>query len=344
LIANDLKFMTKSVIRMLMNPLSMNPTHPIDAVITWVDGAEPAHNAKRMGYLEPAAADLHENGINPNRWACGDELSYCLRSIENNAPWIRTIHIVTDSQNPDLNHLSDYMRAKIKIVDHKEIFAGYEHILPTFNSLAIESMLWRIDGLSEHFIYFNDDVFLTAPLEPHDVFIGGNPVLRGKWVDHSGLGASPDHQSDPTLFHDFMQLNAAALLGFSPARIFASAHVVHPMRRSVFADLFARFYARFVDNIGYRFRDVSQFQPQSLHNSACILSEACVIQSKVDHLHSRTGAVEDYPLSDVRAFLRRASTQEIKFLCVNDLSQVEAVIPDARDLIEAAIAPNLVDA
>ena len=321
---------------------TQNHPMPIDAVITWVDGADRAHKAKRLRHLSPASAPLHENGINPHRWACSDELSFCLRSIENNAPWIGSIFIVTDAQIPDLSHLTASLRAKIKIVDHTQIFAGYEHALPTFNSLAIESMMWRIDGLAEHFIYFNDDVFLTAPLAPSDVFNGQNPVLRGKWRDQSLLGSSPHDLTDPTQFHDFMQRNAATLLGFKSEHIFASAHVVHPLRRSVFADLFARFPDAFLANIAHKFRDVSQFQPQSLHNGACILMDACVIHNAQDHLHLRTGAVEDYCVEDVKAFLQRALSPEIKFFCVNDLRQIEAAIPDARTWIEAAIAPSLV--
>lgn len=327
-----------------MIALKSQITPPIDAIITWVDGDDPQHRAKRERLLGKAQNDLHENGINPHRWACSDELSYCLRSIENNAPWIGTIFIVTDAQAPDLSQLSQALHAKIKIVDHREIFAGYQHVLPTFNSLAIESMMWRIEGLAEHFIYFNDDVFLTSPLQPSDVFQHEYPVLRGKWVDHSGLGSSPEHLTDPTKFHDFMQVNAARLLGYGADHIFATAHVAFPMRRSVFAALFAQHKDAFIANISYKFRDIAQFQPQSLHNGACITAGACILQTEPDHLHLRTGAVEDYPIDDVRAYLCRALSPQIKFLCVNDLRQVEHAIPDARDWIEAAIAPTRVAA
>jgi Stealth protein CR2, conserved region 2/Stealth protein CR1, conserved region 1 len=323
-----------------MRASSSKSGFPIDAVITWVDGADPLHKAKRLAHLMPTRDQLHENGINPHRWACSDELSFCLASIENNAPWIGTIYIVTDGQTPDLSHLSPWVRDRVKIVDHLEIFEGYESALPTFNSLAIESMLWRIKGLAEHFIYFNDDVFLTGPLQPRDVFDGQGPVLRGKWVDHSGLGQSQNDFVDPTLFHDFMQTNAATLLGFDRARLFASAHVVHPLKRSVFEALFARFEPEFVANIAHKFREISQFQPQSLHNGACIEAGTYRFAPFVDYLHLRTGALEDYGLGDVRAYLRKALNPAIKFLCINDLRQVEAAIPDARDWIEAAIAPR----
>ena len=52
------------------------------------------------------------------------------------------------------------------VVDHREVFAGYEQFLPTFSSRAIESMLWRIPDLSERFLYLNDDFMLLRPVTP----------------------------------------------------------------------------------------------------------------------------------------------------------------------------------
>ena len=310
------------------------PSNRIDAVITWVDGADPVHERKRARHL---AGALHANGINPHRWACNDELGYCLRSIANNAPWIGRIWIVTDAQVPDLSRWPDELVDRIDIDDHRRLFAGHEAALPTFNSLAIESMIWRIAGLAERFVYFNDDVFLTGPLAPSDVFVGQSPVLRGKWVDETALVADPGSRNDPARLNAITQINAATLLGFGPERLFAGAHVVHPMRRSVFARLFGTHHAAFIANIGHRFRDASQFLPQALHNHACIKEDNAVMHDADDHLHLRTGAVIDYPLPAVRAYLARAVQPQFKFLCVNDLPQVEAAIPDTRDWIERAI-------
>jgi hypothetical protein len=308
----------------------------IDAVVTWVDGAEPAHRAKREAWMA-STRPANENATNPHRWACSDELGYCLRSIANHAPWIGTVWIVTDAQTPDLSAVPASLRARIAIVDHRVLFAGHEAALPTFNSLAIESLLWRIPGLSERFVYFNDDVFLTGPLAPGDVFADMAPVLRGKWVDRRALLADPAARNDPARLHDFAQVNAAALAGFGAERLFAGAHVVHPMRRSVFAALWDRHRAAFLANIGHRFRDTGQFLPQGLHNHACIAAGDAVLTSADDHLHLRAGAVGDYGHADVRSYLRRALEPGMKFLCVNDLPQVEAAIPDTRAWIEAAV-------
>ena len=48
---------------------------------------------------------------------------------------------------------------------HKEIFANPDH-LPTFSSPAIEINMHRIPGLSNQFIYSNDDYFLMRPICP----------------------------------------------------------------------------------------------------------------------------------------------------------------------------------
>lgn len=42
-------------------------------------------------------------------------------------------------------------------------------------------MLWRIPGLSEHFICFNDDLFLLQPVMVGDFFEDGAPIANGYW-------------------------------------------------------------------------------------------------------------------------------------------------------------------
>ncbi|MDA9865316.1 stealth family protein [bacterium] len=310
---------------------------PIDAVVTWVNGDAEAHRLLRQKYMAQAQMPLHENAVNPHRWVSNDEILYCLQSIENHAPWVRTIWIVIDSETPDLSALSDQLRAKVQYAFHDDIFEGFTDALPTFNSLAIESMIWRIDGLSERFVYFNDDVFLTAPLSPSDVFQGNAPVLRGKWVDYSDLLESEDLRRDPAKFNHFMQLNAASLMGFGADKLFSSAHVVHPLRRSVMAQLFDKHRAAFVDNIGHRFRDLSQFLPQGLHNHACIAADMAVIHTIYDHRHIKSGTGTGDAADETRSLLKSACDPKVKFLCVNDLSQLEVVVPEAREWLARII-------
>lgn len=309
----------------------------MDAVITWVDGADPAHQAKRVAALATTRGPLHENAVNPHRWGSADELALCLRALANHAPWLRRIWIVTDAQTPDLSTVPAALRARIAVVDHALLFAGYEHHLPTFNSLAIETLLWRIPGLADQFVYFNDDVFLTAPLVPTDVFVGDAPVLRGSWADLAALTTDPDSRSDPARFHHHVQINAARMAGFAPDHMWASAHVIHPMRRSVMARLFDRHRTAFLANLAHPFRNIAQFLPVGLYNHACIRSGTYAVPTRRDHLHLHSNATTESPLDEVRATLRRATLPQTKFLCVNDLPQLERAIPDARDWIERAI-------
>lgn len=310
---------------------------PIDAVITWVDGNSEDHTRKRHHYLAAHRRTLHENAINPHRWVCNDEILYCLQSIDNYAPWTRTIWIVVDNETPDLSGLSDELLAKIRFAFHRDIFNEFDAVLPTFNSLAIESMIWRIDGLSERFMYFNDDVFLTSPLHPEDVFHGFAPVLRGKWVDYSEILLSPQMRNDPSKFNHFMQLNAASIMDFDASRLFSAAHVVHPLRRSVMAQLFDQHREAFMDNIRHRFRDLSQFLPQGLHNHACIAAQDVVIHTADDYRHIRSGQGLGGSPDETWSLLNSAANPEIKFLCVNDLPQLEEVIPEAREWLRRVI-------
>ena len=84
-----------------------------------------------------------------------------MRSLHQQAPWIRHIYIVTDQQVPPW---LDRTHAKVTVVDHRELFSAAEavHFLPTFNSHVIESVIHRIPGLSEYFLSLNNDVRRTV--------------------------------------------------------------------------------------------------------------------------------------------------------------------------------------
>ena len=90
---------------------------------------------------------------------------YWFRGVEKFAPWVNKVYLVTDQQKPSwLNITSE----KLVLVDHSDIIR--KEYLPVFSANPIESNIHRIPGLSEHFVFFNDDVYLTAPVEPTDFF------------------------------------------------------------------------------------------------------------------------------------------------------------------------------
>ena len=308
-----------------------------DIVITWVDGADLALKAKRDSYLSKSEMPLHDNGTNPHRWRCNAELHYCLRSIANHADNVRKIWIVTDGQVPDFDDLPSDLCAKVSIVDHRDIFAGYEELLPTFNSLSIETFLWRIPGLSEHFVYLNDDVFLTSKVRLSDFFNEAGPVMRGKWADFSHLRDCSDSQQDASLLNHYNQIEAAILIGYNAEQMFASAHAVHPMKRSVMEALFDKHQERFIQNASFRFRCISQFLPQSLHNHYCIKNGLGHVMEQRDYIHVSPDNIVQLDAVNVTGYLNSPEWEKIKFLCINDLPQLEDKFPDAHMWIETAI-------
>ena len=148
-------------------------TFPVDAVYTWVDSTDPGWQARYAAALpDHAASDLNVTAHSESRFSSRDELRFSLRSVAAYAGWVRRIHIVTDGQIPEW---LDTSHPDINLVRHRDIFPDPSD-LPTFNSHAIEATLHRIDGLADHYIYLNDDVFLGRPVRPETFFTAGGDV------------------------------------------------------------------------------------------------------------------------------------------------------------------------
>ena len=155
-----------------------NKNMDIDLVYLWVDGSDPRWLVKHNACIGKTEERSTVNC--KGRYADNDELKYSLRSVEMYAPWVRKIFIVTDEQVP---LWLDTSNPRIRVVDHKEIMP--EVCLPCFNATVIEHFLWNIPGLSEHFLFANDDMLINRSLSPSFFFADdGLPVIR---LNHSGL-------------------------------------------------------------------------------------------------------------------------------------------------------------
>ena len=173
----------------------------------------------------------------------------------------------------------------MNIVDHKEIFKEHKTYLPTFNCRSIESCLFRIPNLSEHFIYFNDDFFLINETKIEDFFINGLPVLRGRWKSFDENKFYKKFRTQRK-GHKFAQQLAAKLVGFDAYYNFR--HTPHPMRISTFETFFKNYPEIFHRNIKYRFRNANQFTPQGLANHIEIKNESCVLKKERQLLYFRS--------------------------------------------------------
>jgi hypothetical protein len=254
---------------------------PIDVVIAWVDGNDPKLIQKRNQYI-PQRSVVANPGAHPTRFASVNEIRYCVLSILRFAPFVRNIFIVTDGQDPDLyEDIKKYFPEKlnsIRIVDHTEIFEGYEKFLPTFNSISIAHMIWRIKGLADNFIYFNDDTFLVREVKPEEWFVNNKPVIRGNWVpapyyrilwDYIKIGLNRylmgKTNFKPRASFKLGQWNSASLLGFK-TRYFKSSHTAHTANRKVVEDFFLKNELLLKENLSHRFRETFQFTFIALSN------------------------------------------------------------------------------
>lgn len=235
----------------------------IDAVITWVDGDDPKHIAKRNQIL---GVDDKEAKSITARLGSVNEIAYCVESIIQFAPFIRTIFIVTDEQIPDVYYAYP---DRIKIIDHKEIYRGYEHALPTINIFSIECLLYRIQGLAENFIYFNDDFFLIKPTKPTDWFIDSLPVVRGRWEKppekmwYRRIAALFGIKRYERASFRKIQAKSASLVGFDK-KYFRCFHTPRALRKSTFENFFHANSDLLLGQIQHRKRNSGQFNPYAL--------------------------------------------------------------------------------
>lgn len=141
-------------------------TTPIDFVVLWVDDSDPVWREKKAKYT---GTQIQE-GNTEVRYRDWDTLRYWFRGVEKFAPWVRYVYFVTDDQKPEWLNVD---HPKLKWVKHTDYIPA--EYLPTFSSHPIEWNLHRIPGLSENFVYFNDDMFLIRETKPEDFFVDGKP-------------------------------------------------------------------------------------------------------------------------------------------------------------------------
>ena len=191
----------------------------MDIVITYVNGLDSewqADYAKCIG-----------TKVNVKRYRDWGTLPYLLRGIEECMPFVENIFLLVarESQIPAWIN-----RSAVHVVLHRDFIP--DQFLPTFNSTAIEMFMHRIEGLSEEFIYFNDDFFPLMPCLPTDFFRGGKAAVSLKYhiCTFNNLYRAHSKLSDRL---------ARQAAGVSPKLFYVRPqHTCAPMLRSVCAELY----------------------------------------------------------------------------------------------------------
>lgn len=131
----------------------------IDVVYTWVNHLDPEwQTAHRRATSQRSIPSTEHKSVNdPARFTNRDELYYSIQTVLMCAQWVRNIFIVTNCNKPPW--FDDF--ENVYLITHTELFPNSVS-LPIFNSRAIETVLHRIPGLSEHFLYLNDDFFYVV--------------------------------------------------------------------------------------------------------------------------------------------------------------------------------------
>ena len=222
----------------------------IDLVYLWVDGNDIKWQAEKEEWQEKLGV-VNLPQTNGCRFVDNQELKYSLRSAEMYAPWINKIFIVTNGQVPSW---LDTSHPKIKIITHDQIMP--RDALPTFNSEAIETCIANIPGLSEHFLYANDDMFFNRPVTP-DFFFDekGNPIVR--LISHDWN----QKQIPENLYcQNIIYSRNLILEKFGHEYNYEPTHNIDPYKKSLIKDCKKMFEKEFKDTCYSKFRNPNSIQ------------------------------------------------------------------------------------
>ena len=277
-------------------------TIPIDLVVPYVDSSDPVW---QKSFKE--AIRHHVGGCSANRFRSNGTFKYFFRGVEQNMPWIRTIHLVLSGPSQIPSWLNT-KNPKLHIVYHKDYIPKSE--LPTFNSNVIEMFYHKIPGLSENFIIANDDWFVLKPTTEYDFFRGDLPVD----TDHT----SKPYRKKASLYDFYTSLwhNNELLKALFKTKDFPSYSVYHrfaPMKKSMIEEVWRRAGKVILNGIGKSCFRLSRNFTWHLFRSFCLF-KGC--------FHKDESPICSYKFIAVSS-IKEADEVSLanKFVCLNDCAR-----------------------
>ena len=306
----------------MWEPLASDVSFDIDMVFSWVDGSSDDFQRERAKRMQ--AYVVGEGDDSEARYRQIDELKYALRSVHMHAPWVRRIFIATDSPAPAW--LADHPR--VTIVPAEAMFAD-PSVLPTHNSHAVEAQLHRIEGLSEHFLYSNDDMFFGRALKPDIFFSPGGVTKFVEATTRIGLGdTTPDRSGHDNAARTNRQVLRRRFGAITTRHL---EHCAAPLTRGVMAEMEREFPEEFRRTAAARFRSATDISvTNSLYHYYALMTGRAVQQ---------TGAKVQYIETTLRkalpAMQRLLRKRDQDMFCLNDGSFPEISVEERTAAVRA---------
>lgn len=336
-------------------------TEPIDFVVDWVDDSDPEWLAEKRKYETTARNKDADKDNEAERYRNWELFRYWFRAVEQYAPWVNKVYLVTCGHVPSWINRDN---PKLVIVSHKDYMD--DAYLPTFNSNPIELNLHRIKGLSEHFVLFNDDTFLTQPIRPEDYFQDGKPLvcslanplintpanetfnhvvfgnlgLANTWNWEEIIERHPEkwffHGYGSRLMYSWQAYQQRFLTGLY------FTHMPQAFRKSTFAKVWQSFPAALDEACRHRFRSPMDFNHQLMTLQAVADGDYVPTPRLYYGQYYGDGFI---PMTDnPKAFADYIRHHRFKVICVNDSPAVtKDKYEDIRNHVQAAldeILPN----
>ena len=279
----------------------------MDAVITYVNGADPAWQALYASYSgqEPA-----------KRFRDWGMLPLQIRAIRKYMPFIDKIYLVValPSQVPA------GLPEDVEVVLHKEIIP--HQFMPTFNSTAIEMFLHRIPGLDSRYLYINDDCIPVMPCAESDFFVG-DKIVKGFSKHLFSFGQYKKHCRNSDRLARKASRKLPWIVYLRPQ------HTVSPMFKDACEAVWGRVQKQIEESITPVRDDcnVNQniFQDYLYHKGR-------VVNIRLSNKHISLGAVSPRSLAK---YLRNPDS---KWVCINDVDMSDKRAAQFREVISEAFS------
>ena len=290
------------------------PKH-ISLVVSWVDGTDKRLYDARQQWINGSGITPNSQSIADYRIIGDDELKYLLRSVDAYAPWIHQIFIVTSFyQKPAWLKPNK----KLTFINDTDIIPS--QYLPTFNSHVIESYLHNIPGLTEYYIYANDDMFFGNHVTQDDFFYNGKIIVYTDGVDKPTNTEKSYHKMAWNNNYKLLLETYGAEL---PNKL--PCHQMTMTSKTLARNMFTMFQKEIVKTSETKFRHETNIHPMGLqlYSGLC---DGSVVENmfKMDELY--TNYFKDSAL--FKRYLDYITACKPKFICVNNVIAPSSVFKE----------------